>query len=540
MDYLAAVPSELWTRIFESGSSADLRTLSLVCTRFCALSQPILFRHIDVVLPETQFGTAEQIRATCDEFIARFTGIAESPTLGVLVQSLRYADWLQQGNPMAMDEVTSFKRLVPRAFFPKLPLFVNIVTLTLWHVDIEMKVGMDVREAIDVLPRLRHLHIHRSRFPTGEVLPLESFTFSTHSEAGTFGKPLEIIDPHTIRKLVLHGADAVGVFLDALEGAELPVLRHLALHISSKHVGQAVALLDRSPALETLILDCLPLRGVSWNTLLGLPPARPPAPPALTPHQEQLMAPFLATIPVQQHELARQMMATMFPPAQEPDAPRPSVPMDDIAEKFTPSDNSLPNLHTVECPYTLTGILLRGRAIETLVLFRSESEYEEETALPAIEAAGVHAPNLKTLRLSTPILVSQIAKVLTAIAEHLPNLRSLAFTLKDPSDVPTWARHVRPEVLFSDLVERGKIALPAGHALQELVICPRMERTREGFDRVSAVYELLDLETQMKIVNTLGEREDGKALRRIVFPERAPSVGKMYARDELNGEWVSK
>ncbi|KAF7305585.1 F-box domain-containing protein [Mycena chlorophos] len=298
MDYLAAVPSELWTRIFESGSTADLRTLSLVCTRFCALSQPILFRHLDVMLPETQFGTAEQIRATCDEFIARFTGIAESPTLASLGQSLRYADWLQQGNPMALNEVTSFKQLVPPAFFPKLPLFVNIVTLTLWHIDIEMKVGMDVREAIDVLPRLRHLHIHRSRFPTGEVLPLESFTFSTQSEADTFGEPLEIIDRRTIRKLVLHGADEVGVFLDALEleGADLPVLRHLELHISSKHVGQAVGLLNRSPALETLILDCfkaaegpggsrlfgLPFRGVSWNTLLGLPPARPPAPPA--PH----------------------------------------------------------------------------------------------------------------------------------------------------------------------------------------------------------------------------------------------------------------
>ncbi|KAF7309065.1 F-box domain-containing protein [Mycena kentingensis (nom. inval.)] len=232
-DYLQLVPVELWLRIGSNADRATLKNLTLACHSFRSTFQPLLFEKILVVVPKAHKGGMEP-------FTTDFSSIAENPVFVLAVKTGHFSN-------------------IPPSLFTRLPEFQNIRALTLWDTDdIPSK---SVRKAIDALPRLRHLHLYGVTLESGKVLPLESFTFAGDSRATAeitsvdtmTHQPLHIIDPTTIRRLVLHGADGPMNIIQSMFGESFPLLKYLILDIPRGFPNERiVAFLKGCTQLETL------------------------------------------------------------------------------------------------------------------------------------------------------------------------------------------------------------------------------------------------------------------------------------------------
>ncbi|KAF7331274.1 F-box domain-containing protein [Mycena kentingensis (nom. inval.)] len=437
MDYLNAVSLELWLRFWSAADAPTLKVLSLVCKRFHALFQPLVFQHLFVATPETAYDVDTEILAQKDALIARFSNIADDPALAALVKTARFDERLQMGRPSARKAMRAVKTEVPAAFFEKLLKLQNLHTLTLWEADPDFDRENPVREVTKELPMLRHLHLHGIILEQGDTLPLESFTFANNSRAFVLRRddPLDIVDPTTIQRLVLRGNRELHHILVALRGQPLSFLRHLELDISDEvPEAEAVALLEQCPELKSLVLYRHPVGG-SEEEYLRITGAGV---------QQQFMARTLNAwmpSPAASGMGARNAMLRLMASGDQ-DAIAAALasnrPLPGQEISITIPEGCLPALRTLHCPFSYAASIVPGRTtLRALTLIRDPASTEpRDSTQDATDtfSAFARAPpsGLTRLSLFAPLLLEELPQILETMSTGVPHLRHLAIALHAP------------------------------------------------------------------------------------------------------------
>ncbi|KAF6751145.1 hypothetical protein DFP72DRAFT_1138220, partial [Ephemerocybe angulata] len=335
-------PDEIWKECFQNASEIELKFLCVVCRRFAAIFQPLLFRSFDFMLLDYLYLPYDNSNGAIDEKIieyfstpihsfsrktwqssmaryvrarGRFSLVANDRRLAAFVNKssiygsdskvckIRPSD---SGPSSLGTAFVKIQELTIQAVQKGLINFINLRQLKLGYVLLTP----DVLRTIEQLPRLQKLSLFGCHIPEAPLSfnpsPQLSSLESSMCDEDIYAKNVDnlwatwmaLLIPKGIRKLSFTAPanrylnlHQLNVFPALRNVGLLPSLIDLTLPLPSSDIEakELIAILENCPALQSLTIgthgDCMQDPRPGWFAL-------PSAPSSMTPLLHALRAPI--------------------------------------------------------------------------------------------------------------------------------------------------------------------------------------------------------------------------------------------------------
>ncbi|KAF9558365.1 hypothetical protein CPC08DRAFT_764029 [Agrocybe pediades] len=264
-----ALLPEIWLLVFPYLKHADLQTISLTCSTFRYMAQPLLFSVLDVSPFLLSYNTEQPILRPA-EYLDRFMQRLEYYKLPHIAHGVRHC-WIspysRSGFPTRNQDDSLDPNLIIDAAIEALPRFTNLSTLS-WHcIDIAPR-WWDVIQSL----RISRLWLNSSSIPHEVQSPLQHILHldldqwpwegkvtnhvSIHEERvrGVNTVALHhVIHPEVIQSISVPRVDTACHLYSILSRATYP-LRSLKVPFSSISDPSFITALENCPCLSSLCI----------------------------------------------------------------------------------------------------------------------------------------------------------------------------------------------------------------------------------------------------------------------------------------------